>query len=247
MTAGKEKWDARIGAIYISSSLTMEREWHIALPDSVSFHIARISLDGCDATEQGLIDMLESGQVEEAARKLASAGVDVIAFGCTAGSFIKGIEWDRKLSKRIEEVSGGIPATTTSTGLIEALRALDCKNVALATPYLEEINVKERAFLEGNGFNVVDLKGCHCLKDQDIARVTPQQFIDLHKEMDVEESDCGFISCTNSRSIEAISVLEKELGKPFLSSNQVTLWSALKTIGYKGSIKGYGVLMESYL
>ena len=65
------RWDARLGVIYIASSLTLEREWHMALPPSVSFHVSRISLEGDDATNDTLIEMLESGQVERAARERA--------------------------------------------------------------------------------------------------------------------------------------------------------------------------------
>ncbi|SHJ25837.1 maleate isomerase [Dethiosulfatibacter aminovorans DSM 17477] len=240
-------WNARIGAIYISSSLTMEREWHMALPDDVSFHIARISLDDDNSTEQGLIDMLESGQVEEAARKLASAEVDVIAFGCTAGSFIKGIKWDKDLAKKISDAAGGIPATTTSSGLLDAINTLGCKTITVASPYIDELNVKEKAFLEGNGIEVVNIRGKECLKDQDIAKVTAEEFVELHLEMDTPESDCAFITCTNSNSIEAINYLEDKLKKPVMSSNQVTLWSCLKKAGYKKSIPGYGMLLEKYL
>ena len=242
-----KNWEAKVGAIYIASSLTMEREWHIALSDSVSFHVARISLKDDNSTEQGLIDMLESGQVEEAATKLASAEVDVIAFGCTAGSFIKGIEWDRMLAQKITEASGGIPSTTTSSGLLEALKELKCKTITVASPYLEELNLKEKMFLEGNGIKVINIRGKECLKDQDIAKITAEEYIELHMEMDSEASDCTFITCTNSNTIEAIPYLEEKLKKPALSSNQVTLWSALKKIGYKGSIKGYGTLLEKYL
>ena len=45
----KSQWNAKIGVIYIASSLSLEREWHMALPDDVSFHTARISIDGDSA------------------------------------------------------------------------------------------------------------------------------------------------------------------------------------------------------
>lgn len=56
--------------------------------------------------------------------------------------------------------------------------------------------------------------------------------------------DGVFISCTNSRTIELIDVMEKKLGIPVFSSNQVSLFSALKLIGYKGHVKGYGSLFD---
>lgn len=247
--AESAKWDVKIGAIYISSSVTMEREWHIALPKNISFHVDRISLDDDDATEEKLIEMLESGQVEEAARHLASCEVDVIAFGCTAGSFIKGAGWDKALAGKISASSDGIPATTTSTGVLEALEVMGCSSINMATPYIDEISLKEKAFLEANGIEVRQWRGACKVKDQDIAKVTPEQFIDMHMDMYEKNPDVQalFISCTNSWTLETINILEKRLGIPVISSNQVTLWSALRKAGYKGSIPGYGKLLEKYL
>jgi maleate isomerase len=37
--------------------------------------------------------------------------------------------------------------------------------------------------------------------------------------------------------------LEKELGKPVLSTSQVTLWHALKLAGYRHGVKGFGGLL----
>ena len=241
-------WDARIGLIYISSSLTMEREWHMALPKSVSVHTARISFPGCQSTECAINEAVNSGQIEEAARKLGSCEVDVIVFGCTAGTFLRGLAFDQELANRISKASGGIPTVTTSGSILTAMRAMGCKRVNVATPYVEELNIKERSFLEDNGIEVLNLEGFHVVGDQDIARVRPEQFIERLTEFDVKDpGDCCFISCTNSRSIEAINILEARLHKPVMSSNQVALYGALRAIGYKKPFSGYGVLMEKYL
>lgn len=241
-------WDARIGLIYIASSLTMEREWHMALPKSVSFHTARISFAGCQSTECAINEAVSSGQIEEAAAKLASCEVDVIAFGCTAGTFLRGISFDRELASRISKAAGGTPTVTTSGSILKALDALGCKKVNVATPYVEELNVKERAFLEENGAEVLNLQGFQVVDDQDIARVTPTQFAERLIGFDQKDpAECLFISCTNSRSIEAIQVLENRLHKPVISSNQVALYGALKAIGYKKPIHDYGMLLEKYL
>lgn len=242
------QWDAKIGLIYISSSLTMEREWHMALPGTVSFHVARISFEDCCSTENAINEAVNSGQIEEAARKLASCEVDVIVFGCTAGTFLRGIEFDRELAKRISDAAGGIPTVTTSGSILKAFRAIGCKTVNVATPYVEELNRKERKFMEENGYQVPNLKGYDVVPDQDIARVTPEMYFGRLLEFEEKEpSDAFFISCTNSRSIEVINVLERKLNKPVMSSNQVALFGALKEIGYKKPIKGYGMLLEKYL
>jgi maleate isomerase len=40
-----------------------------------------------------------------------------------------------------------------------------------------------------------------------------------------------FVSCTNYRTFEVIERLEADLGKPVVTSNQATLWDALRTLG----------------
>ncbi len=245
----REPEELRIGVIYIASSLSLEREWPLVLPKNISYHVSRIALEDDNSTEENLIEMLESGQVETAAKHLASCGVDVIAFACTAGSFIKGADWDKQLTKKISEAAGGVPATSTSTGLLEALSEFHCKKINLATPYLDEINMREKRFLEDNGYEVCNFIGAQCLKDQDIYRVAPESFVEMHRIMFKRNSniDACFISCTNSRTVDAINILEEELKIPVLSSNQVTLWSALKKIGFKGSLKGWGQLLSEKL
>lgn len=234
-------WKYRIGVIYIASSVTLEWEWQNVLPGDVSFHVERIELEDAQADEEFLLAMMESPQIEKASKILGALDVDVIVFCCTIGSLIKGKGWDKELLTRIEKSSGGVPATSTSTGLLEALEHLDSKGVNVVTPYIDELNVLEKRFLEDNGFNVTSLFGYQCITDYDIARVTPDQFVDAVKKGDSDDADCAFISCTNSNTLEAINRLEEETGKPVLSSNQVSLLSSLKKIGYPvDKVQDYG-------
>ncbi|RLG84813.1 MAG: maleate cis-trans isomerase [Thermoprotei archaeon] len=241
------EWRYRIGVIYIASSTVLEREWKAVLPCEVSFHVARIRLrDGGEATRDSIWGMVSSKQVEQAAEMLGEAGVDIIAFACTIGSLIGGHEWDRRLSERIEKVAG-VRATTTSTEVVNALKTLGCRTLTVVTPYIEELNALEKRFLEHHGFQVLSIKGFNKRYDQDIARITPDEIRSLVREVDTPQANCIFLSCTNMRSLEAIETLEKELGKPVISSNSATLWGCLKKLGYGRPIKGYGVLLEKYL
>ena len=242
----RSEWAAKIGVIYIASSLSLENEWHMALPDDVSFHVARISIDGDSAEKEDIWNMVNSNAVEKLAKQLASCEVDVIVFACTAGSFLGGPGWDEKLAKRISDAAGGIPATTTSSGLLQALQCTGCKKINMATPYEDAVNVEEKKFVEAKGVTVENLIGEQCALDTEIVRVSPARFAESVLEMYDKSPDVDgtFISCTNSRTIEIIDVLEKKLGIPILSSNQVSLFAALRKIGYQGEIRGYGSLFN---
>lgn len=237
------EWNYRIGVIYIASSVTLEWEWQNVLPSDISFHVVRIDLEDGIADEEFLTLMMESPQIENASRQLAKLDVDVIVFCCTIGSLIKGKGWDKELLEKIESNSGGIPATSTSTGLLEVLDYLNCYTVNVVTPYIDELNILERKFLLDNGFNVSNIIGFNCVTDYNIAKVSPDQFIEAVKMNDTEEAQCSFISCTNSNTLEAINRLEEDLKKPILSSNQVSLWSSLRKINYPiNKIKNYGII-----
>jgi len=46
------------------------------------------------------------------------------------------------LIKRMEQVSKGIPFTTTASAVVVALKYLHVKKVAIATPYVDDVNIR---------------------------------------------------------------------------------------------------------
>jgi maleate isomerase len=187
--------------------------------------------------------MLASDQLEHAAALLVWADVDVIVFACTTGSLVHGVGWDREVAGRIERASGR-PATTTTTTVLGALRAVGATTLAVATPYVEELNAIERQFLEASGFAVAAISGLGCATDAEIGRLDPADAISLVERVDTPEADAVFISCTNFHCLPAIASLERQLGKPVVTSNLAGAWTALRQIGIEDTIPGYGQLLQ---
>jgi maleate isomerase len=232
-------WRARIGLIVPSSNTTMESEFWRLVPEGVSVHTARMSL--VEVTPDALRKMAEDSL--RAAEELATAEVDIIVYGCTTGSLLEGIEWENKLRESIEKRTG-IKTVTTAQAVVEALRELKAKKVVIATPYIEELNQREKAFLESNGFEVLRIKGLGIIKNTEIGRQPPWVAYRLAKEVFLKDADAIFISCTNFRTIEIIEPLEQDLGKPVVSSNTASLWFALRALNLGISIQGYGRLLK---
>jgi maleate isomerase len=179
---------------------------------------------------------------------LATIPVDVILLGCTSGTLIEGPGYDKKIIQRIEKASGGIPGLTTSTAVISALQKLNLQKLAVATPYIKSINEAEIRFLEGNGFKVLTLKSLELLNNNDFSSQPPYVIYNLALRAFREspEAEGIFISCTSLRSPEIIEDLEKNTGKPVVTSTQASLWAALRKIGINEPIKGYGQLLERF-
>lgn len=109
--------------------------------------MTRIALDG------GSLGQFDDAPMLEATRLLADAGMDVIAWNGTSGSW-KGLEADRALVRRIEEETG-IGATTSTLDLLEACRALGIVRCGRATPYLAEIHEAIRRVYTTAGLDII--------------------------------------------------------------------------------------------
>ena len=79
-----------------------------------------------------------------------------------------------------------------------------------------------------------------------IGRLLPQAAYQMGLKVNGKDNQAIFISCTNFRAIEIIERLEKETGKSVVSSNQATLWFALRNLRIKDRIQGFGRLLEEY-
>ena len=210
-------WRGRIGLIIPSSNTTMESEFWRMTPHGVSIHTARVLLK---VTSEELMRMEQ--EAEYAAKLLTTAAIDIIVYGCTSSSLVKGPNYDEELANKLSRISMK-PAIATATAIVKALKVLRARNIALATPYIDEINEKEIEFLEYHGFEIVDLKSLKIKSNIDIGRQTPETTYRLVKSLDTSRADAIFISCTNLRTIEVIDILERDLNKPVIPSNTATL------------------------
>ena len=230
--------NGRIGLLVPSVNTVVEPEFNRLIPEGISVHAARMRNSRSDVDDSKA--MLQ--HVERAADELGSAHVDVIAFACTASSFVEGVEGEIDLRDRIER-AGDAKAVTTSGSVAGALRTLGIRRVAVATPYPDELNVLEKGFLEDEGIEVLAISGMGIVDAFSIGRVTPQETYDFARRVWREDADGLFISCTNLRTIDVLARLEDELGVPVISSNLATCWGCLRALGCRETIDGYGRLL----
>ncbi|HJP11534.1 MAG TPA: aspartate/glutamate racemase family protein [Arenicellales bacterium] len=234
----------RIGVMIPSTNTSCEADFQMAAPQGVTIHGQRLWLTN-DEQDEAAMDRMNS-EIESGARYLATANVDVVAYGCTTGSFYKGSDWDRDMIELIER-KAGVPALATSPCAVEALHHFKAKKVSVASPYPEWNNQKLHAYLEAAGFEVLNVEG-----EPRAAKAGPQGINDQDPE-DVArfasgvcrpEADVLFCSCTAWRSMEVVDELEQRTGKPVVTSNQALVWAAFRKAGVQQPIHGYGKLLE---
>jgi len=217
----------------------MEPEFYRVLPQGFTVHSCRLRLR--EVTLKDLVKMEE--KLEEEAPKLADADVCVIGFGCTTGSLFKGLGHDKQIEAKIEKATG-IPAVATAGAVVDALKAVGIKNLAVATPYIANINRLEKKFLTANGFKVVDLKGLGIKENLKIGELTSQDTNSLVMKLRYEKADGIFVSCTNFATLDSIEKMENATQRVVVSSNSATLWAMLKKCRVSVRIRGFGKLLE---
>ena len=236
----------RIGVMVPSTNTTCEADFQlVAASPGVTVHGQRLWMTNEGTGDRAFERM--NAEIRSGARYLASARVDVIVYGCTTGSFFKGPGWDREMLDMIRR-EAGVPAVATSPSVVEALRSFGARRISVATPYPEWNNHRLRAYLEAQGFEVLNVEGEPVAAgsgNQGINDQDPESVVEFASRACRPEADALLCSCTAWRSVEAASAIEARTGRPVVTSNQSTIWSALRTLGWSRPIKGFGRLLES--
>jgi maleate isomerase len=230
-------WRLRLGVLMPSVNTVAEPQLTAMLPPGVSIHATRLKLTG--STEEELLAMTEN--IEEASLLLADTEPHRILFHCTAvTTFDSGIV-DR-IRDRITRATG-IPATVTSEALIAAFRALALRRLVMVTPYIKPVNEREVAFLKHHGLTVLREHGLGLPGGKEFATVEPAAWYRIVMAHRDDSADAYFLSCAQARNAEIIEVLEHDLGRPVITSNQAALWHCLRQSGLEDRVAGFGRLL----
>jgi maleate cis-trans isomerase len=235
----------RIGVMVPSTNTTCEADFQMTVPRDVTIHGQRLWMTNEGTGDDAYVRM--NGEIESGARYLATAHVDVVVYGCTTGSFYKGPGWDTQMLELIRR-EAGVPAVATSPSVVEALRFFGARRLSVATPYPEWNNQRLRAYLEAQGFEVLNVDGeprAAAAGNQGINDQDPEEVAEFASRVCRPEADALLCSCTAWRSVEAAAAIEARTGKPVVSSNQSTIWTALRALGITRPITGFGRLLEN--
>ena len=236
-------WKAKIGLIIPSTNTVNEPEFWQMAPDGVTIHTARLHFRPKEVDDP--LDDMEA-HLPRAYAELAGAEVDIIAFSCTASSMHRPPEvWEQEI-----RAATGLPSVTVAGAVLEAIHALGGRTISFGTPYPEKVNEHEKAFFEARGIRVAKHANLMLSSEQQrlrhMSRIPPQAVFRLAQTIDTPDTDVIFLSCTDMASLPMIEEIEQALGKPCITSSQVTFWQALRRAGLKDRPAGFGRLFSEH-
>ena len=186
--------------------------------------------------ERGSAERLAAG-VDE----LRMGGAESVVWACTSGSFVYG--WDGAHEQvRTLAVTAGLPASSTSFAFVHAAQELGVRRVAVGATYPEDVAGLFADFLGAGGLEVTSVRGAGIVTAAEVGTWGEAEVFLLARDADRPDAEALLLPDTALHTAAHIPALEKELGKPVLTANQVTVWEGLRLAERRVNAPSMGAL-----
>jgi maleate isomerase len=244
----------RIGLIVPSSNTTMEAEIPSLLrdrerdrpQDRFAVHSARVRMQ--HVTPEQLRAM--NAQIERASAELADMRPAVVATACLVAIMAQGPNHHCAMQAEIEGVlereQASAPVVSSAGALVDAVRALGARKIAIVTPYLRELTRRVADYIEDAGIEVGDAVSLEVSDNQAVAALDPED-LKLHwKRLDLRDCDALVVSArVQMRSLSVIEEVESRSGLPTLSAATATTWAILLALHLEPIAPSAGALLRA--
>jgi maleate isomerase len=234
----------RLGFLVPPGNPTVEPEMALLAPGGVTVHFNRMVASGPTGTLTGQEERNRS-QIEHldaSAALLAMVQPAVMVLAHTATSYTLGIEGEAEVVGRLSQ-RFAIPFITAFGSVVAALRALGIGRLAMGAPYDGELTQRGRAHLEAHGFEIAScgrLEGVTNIYDE-----TAERAAALARKVDAPAAQAVFLSGVGLPTVTVLEALERELGKPVISSAAAMMWNALRCAQVRQPVRGFGSLLAA--
>ena len=243
----------RIGQIVPSSNTTMETEIPAMLtvryqpfPDErFTFHSARMRMMHVTPEELKKMDV----DSDRCALELSDARCDVLAYACLVAIMCQGPGYHRVSESRLKETVEGngapTPIISSAGALVEGVRTMGFKRVAIITPYMKPLTQQVVDYIQSEDIEVTDAMSLEVSDNLAVGRLDPMNLIGHADRLDISKADAVVLSaCVQMPSLPALQAVEDRLGKPVLSAAASTVYRILKTLGLKAQVPNAGYLLS---
>ncbi|HEY0047577.1 MAG TPA: Asp/Glu racemase [Flavobacterium sp.] len=229
----------RIGQIVPSSNITMEteipaifRSRETILPERFTFHSSRMRMKKVTKEELEAMDAMSL----KCAQELSDAHVDVMGYACLVAimSMGRGYHCVSEVNLHQETIANNFPTpiVTSAGALIKGLKVLGAKKVAIITPYMRPLTDMVVDYIQHEGFEVTGSVALEIPDNLEVAAQDPMNLMQIYKQLDLTDVDVLVVSaCVQMPSLEAINLLESELGIPVTSAAVCTAYEMMKHLG----------------
>jgi maleate isomerase len=242
----------RIGQIVPSSNTTMETEIPAILaarqlvrPERFTFHSSRMRMKTVKREELAAMD----AESDRCAIELSDARVDVLGYACLVAIMSMGHGYHRaseaRLGKQTEQNGGAAPVVTSAGALVDALKVVGAKRIALIAPYMKPLTELVADYIRNEGFDVVDWRALEIPDNLEVGRHDPSRLPSIVAQMNIRDVDAIVLSaCVQMPSLPVVAKVEALTGKPVITAAIATTYAMLKALKLETIAPGAGVLLS---
>ena len=241
-------WRAKFAVIAPSTNTSVQPEYDDMRPRGVTNHFCRIPIPDTrvhdDASFMVMLHNIRNATLDSVDVAMTMSP-DCVIMGMSAETFWDGAEGAELLLAKMLERTKGVPVVMGSTAVDAALKVYKAKRIGVITPYTPVADVQVRRFFEECGYEVVHLKGLKCGSPMLIAHESQQTL--KRAAIEVSEGVDAVVQCGTNLAFGAVAErAEWWLEKPVIAINTATYWHALRSMGIKDQMSGFGALLQDH-
>jgi len=242
----------RIGQIVPSSNTTMETEIPAMLraretvePERFTFHSSRMRMKKVTKEE---LERMDSDS-DRCALELSDARVDALGYACLVAIMSMGHGYHRESQARLHKVTAenGAPApvVTSAGALVDGLKLLGAKRIAVVAPYVEDLTRMVIGYIEAEGVTVADYVSLGIPDNLEVGARDPMALVEINKRLALKGVDALVLSaCVQMPSLAAVDTVERMTGLPVVTAATCTAHQMLSALGLKAVAPGAGALLS---
>jgi maleate isomerase len=242
----------RIGQIVPSSNTTMETEipamlnaHSVAHGTRFTYHSSRMRMKTVRKEELAAMD----SESDRCALELSDARVDVLGYACLVAIMSMGKSYHRVSQERLHgrTVENGAPApvVTSAGALVDALKVVGAKRIAVVAPYMKPLTQLVIDYIEHEGVKVTDFRALEIPDNIEVGRHDPAKLPGIVAGMNVSDVDAIVLSaCVQMPSLPSIAEVEARTGKPVITAAVATTYAMLRALDLKALVPGAGALLS---
>ena len=235
-----KKKNPRVGLIVLATDVMIEKDF-LKVFSGVSADLFVNRITNYNPVTAKNLNKMTNKITSVTENILPGEKIDCIVYGCTSGTIVSGYE---NIKKKINIAKPHALVTAPSTAALKALNKRNVRSISIVTPYIKSVNDDVVDFFRNNNFEVTSNIYFDIESDVDIGKVDQNKLFEILSEIDHNQAQALFVSCTSLPVLNIIEKLEKKLNMIVLSSNQALIWETLEKINENKSVTGFGSLFN---
>ncbi len=211
----------------------MQPEYEMLRPEGISNQIYRFTLEVPDKVPEAVLRAIKGG---------LGCWPDRVIVGNNVEMRIWTPEQHADYRAKLQAAIGDVPLVTATDACVAALKTMGAKRIAALSPMSDVYSKSVQDYYQAMGFDVPYHAGLQVKKPEDIIKVSLDDALEGFRKLDHDDVDTFLHVGAALGIVDMVEDLEKELGRPIVSTNIATYWYALRQHGILDPLEGFGEL-----